>query len=216
MDVKGRRHADETRDLGGRQVILEAQCQQEAVRRGKLLEFSGEPGRSLAANQVLVGGDLARIGQQVDIDVGTKRIGQLPAHAPQRRRLFRVARGTTAAIPGPMVVEAEAAGGDGEPRRECRAALRLEDAEPVVVTLVQLFEDIGIPVHRLIPIAAELPCHREKQAAMARDKILPRRVAVRRIGRVENDIELERRGPDQGGATSKGRNVEATARPKVR
>ena len=192
VNMEGCRHADEPRDLRRRQVILESQREQHTVLWGEVFKLRGEPGVALAADHLVVGGSLARIGEQVDIHLGPERIRQSAAHRAERGRLVGVLSGTAAAVARTMMVEAEAAGRDRKPGRKRRATFCLEHAQPVIFALTQLFQDIGIPVHRLIAVAAERPRHGEEQAAMARDKIAPRGVAVRRIGRVENAVKLER------------------------
>ena len=112
--------------------------------------------------------------------------------AAEGRGRLGVRLGPVAAIAGPVMVEAEAPGGDSEPGGEPRAAVGLEGTETMEIAFAQLLEDVAVSLHRLVVAAAEGAGHAEEQPGMPGDELLPRRLASCRVRRVQEYTQFER------------------------
>src|SRR5829696_9175958 len=94
----------------------------------------------------------------------------------------------------PMVVETEAPGCDSEPRREARAAGRVERAKPAKVGFPELLQDVRVPLHRLVLATTERPGDGEEKPRLAGDQRLPRRLANGGFLAVQEQTEFQRDG----------------------
>lgn len=81
-----------------------------------------------------------------------------------------------------VLIVTEPAGNDGQPRAELRRAVGAKGAQPAAVVLLQMLEDVGVPIHHPVVPAAERPGDVQHEARMARDQLLPCLVASRGIG----------------------------------
>lgn len=142
-------------DFGHRQVVLEAQLDQQSIGRP-------EPGHAYAEGSIEIcdGYAVGRVrvvpvNQRIEFDRGTDQIYQAAPRC-QLGILATAGRALPAAsVAMTVMIEADALCDDDEPRGELASSIGYEGSQTPVIVPAKFLEDSRVPVHNGVVIAAK-------------------------------------------------------------